>query len=728
MTLPLAQLILSSTLLVPLAASATPKYQLTTFGKDGTTATAINNRGDIIGTFSYNQGMNIESFLIKDGNIQRSALGTVEGLNDHGDIVGSSGWWDDPYRPASIYKNGRTINIPSIDRETEPTERVYGAAKAINNSGAAVGYIYTTNDLSPNWGIKRAFLYENGTSKAIGIDPNQESYATDINNHGLAVGYGWNGKTSTAAFIYDGISTREIGSFGGTESMAYSINDYGAVAGYGTTKSGSRHAFIYENGILTDLGTFGQTSSVAKKINNRGQVLITAYSDNNTASYYLYERGVIHNLSDLIAPDPEWRIAAITDINDTGQILGTACDTDRACVGLLLNPLAPVPEPATWGMLLGGGALLALIRRGDRRRKLLPVLAASMLALPMAADAAPKFKATALGLSFDATTFAINDMGVIAGSTGRPWDYKAVVWSDGKVQNIGTVGGFSAQAMALNNKGTIVGQSMIWDGTLRAFQRKDGMMTALPTLRGVSTAYAINEKDVIVGESGIDRLDEGTRHAVIWSNGTIKDLGTLGGTQSTARSINEAGSVVGYSSLKDGTHHAFIYDNGTMRDLGVLAVGGSSFAWDINDSGQIIGESYDANGRLTAFTYRNGQMQALSPFGSAQSRARAINNQGNIVGSYFTKQGGWNSFVTLGGTAYDLNTLLDPIPGFTLNGIEDINDQNQIVAYGCSSSGWGQCNVFRLDLLPAVPEPASWGLMLWGLAFLGIAVRRHKLG
>src|SRR5215207_10175943 len=61
-------------------------------------------------------------------------------------------------------------------------------------------------------------------------------------------------------------------------------------------------------------------------------------------------------------------------------------------------------------------------------------------------------------------------------------------------------------------------------------------------------------------------------HAFLYdSTNGMKDLGTLGGTNSYAYGINDSGQVVGYSDTANSGPHAFLYDstNG-MKDLGTL--------------------------------------------------------------------------------------------------------------------------------------------------------------
>jgi probable HAF family extracellular repeat protein len=60
-------------------------------------------------------------------------------------------------------------------------------------------------------------------------------------------------------------------------------------------------------------------------------------------------------------------------------------------------------------------------------------------------------------------------------------------------------------------------------------------------------------------------------HAVVWSpGGIIQDLGTLGGTSSTASGVNDRGEVVGESAIASGELRGFRWSGGTMTQLDPL--------------------------------------------------------------------------------------------------------------------------------------------------------------
>ncbi len=61
-------------------------------------------------------------------------------------------------------------------------------------------------------------------------------------------------------------------------------------------------------------------------------------------------------------------------------------------------------------------------------------------------------------------------------------------------------------------------------------------------------------------------------HAFRYSNGTMLDLGTLGGTESSGNGINDSGTVVGAAEIAGSNEaRAFVYDDATgLVDLNSL--------------------------------------------------------------------------------------------------------------------------------------------------------------
>jgi probable HAF family extracellular repeat protein len=119
----------------------------------------------------------------------------------------------------------------------------------------------------------------------------------------------------------------------------------------------------------------------------------------------------------------------------------------------------------------------------------------------------------------------------------------------------------------------------------------------------------------------------------------MHDLGTLGGPSSNGYAINARGQITGSSDIDIAgiaSTHAFLYSDGTMQDLGVLGGGLISVGLGINASGQVAGWSYNSGYLMLAFLYSDGTMQDLGTLGGAQSEGYGINASGQVTGSAAT--------------------------------------------------------------------------------------------
>lgn len=211
--------------------------------------------------------------------------------------------------------------------------------------------------------------------------------------------------------------------------------------------------------------------------------------------------------------------------------------------------------------------------------------------------------------------YSINDDSVGAGSVTSDNVTQAVTFAGTKVNLIGSLGGERANsvATAINASGQVAGTSALADPVIhRAFRYSDGVMQDLGTLGGRSSeAHAMNARGDVAGHADIN--GSGSHHAFLHRDCAMIDLGTLGGTFSSANAINDSGTVVGHAYLPTDSHaHAFSYANGRMSDLGSLG-GANSYAMGINSHGTIVGSSEMAgDGPTHAFIFSNGSMLDLN--------------------------------------------------------------------------------------------------------------------
>ena len=354
----------------------------------------------------------------------------------------------------------------------------------------------------------------------------------------------------------------DLGTLGGagTNSTATDVNALGWVAGSSNrTPGGPQHAFLwYGFGPLHDLGTldgpacptcnsgvdgpnllgWAAVGSETAKLDPHGEDFC-AYGTHHQCLAAVWKNGRLNALPNL----PGGNNANAFELNDLGEVVGFAENgvADATCA-----PGTPFQafrfEAVVWD---SGGHIRQLA--------------------PLAGDT--------VGFAF-----GVNDFGQVVGGSGlcsntslppaNPAAAHAVLWqSDGTPVNLGSLGGESALASAVNNLGVVVGgAASSVDGTLHAFRwtRQAGMqdygafpgaiVTVPPCCR------TINDLGQIVGFA----IDGNTfeSRALVWQGRTPVDMNTLIPANSpwyltAADSIDDFGQVVGVGMIH-GEMHAFL--------------------------------------------------------------------------------------------------------------------------------------------------------------------------
>jgi probable HAF family extracellular repeat protein len=166
-------------------------------------------------------------------------------------------------------------------------------------------------------------------------------------------------------------------------------------------------------------------------------------------------------------------------------------------------------------------------------------------------------------------------------------------------------------------------------------------------MKSTSLAIALGMLGLLVLPAGLAAQESSQpRYRVI-------ELGTLGGTYSQSFYVSRNGVASGQASLANGNWHAALWQGTVKRDLGTLGGLNSSAFGSPNAFGQVAGDSEtshsDPNGEdycgfyasgaplsgatCRGFLWQDGWMIPLSTLGGHNGAASAINNQGEVAGN-----------------------------------------------------------------------------------------------
>lgn len=385
------------------------------------------------------------------------------------------------------------------------------------------------------------------------------------------------------------------------------------------------HAFKAREDEVTDLGalpTASQHCSIADSINDNGDVAgISEIADaidpifqNEQLRAVLFTDGRVINLGTL-----DGGVESLAfGINNRDQIVGTAVNTTPDPFSLIYFGLG--------GFTNGTQARAVLYER--RFGSNVSIRDLGTLGGP------------------DAQGAFVNERGQVAGNSYTNYTPNATthmpplepfLWTDGKMRDVGNLGGDYGFPNALNDRGEVTGDTSVaadpaacftgtpnchvflWNGA-----RVLDLTTASPVGKPISAA-AINDAGDVVGFAAFPRAP---MDAFLWRNGALTDLGHLNDCGSFSAAINSRDQVVGgtFTCAAGVTPKAFLWEHGTMFDLNALIPPNSNLqlleADAINDKGVIVGQGVPQGVSSSDFT-RMGRVFLLIPVGKEDSLAAA---------------------------------------------------------------------------------------------------------
>lgn len=314
---------------------------------------------------------------------------------------------------------------------------------------------------------------------------------------------------------------------------------------------------------------------------------------------------------DLGLLDPNWTWSVATSIAD-GQVVGYGSVSPAGIDSLpflwdgAMHPVLPI------GLSLGpdGGQAMGVNGKGE--------VVGTYFSPPNNSFGIHAF--ATLGGTFtiigsasqqSAVATAINASGLVVGSTWTSLfgdNPHAFAWQAGTgMRDLGTLGSCpDSRAAGVNAVGQAVGDAC--SCTVCGFRKgravlfEGGQVTDLGTLGGPSAlASAVNDAGQVVGAADTAELAE---HGFVWERGRMTDVGVLpGGSWSLLSAINAAGVAVGIADDASGEGRAVVYRDGVLTDLNTLLDNGD---WKLRDAvgvdecGRIAANSRTQNGSVRA--------------------------------------------------------------------------------------------------------------------------------
>ena len=288
----------------------------------------------------------------------------------------------------------------------------------------------------------------------------------------------------------------------------------------------------------------------------------------------------------------------------------------------------------------------------------------------------------------------------------------AVIWTpDGKAHDLVGRSNTESHAVWVNDLGEVSG----WLASTTpdpcsfgsSFAQTEGFIWQFGTLRRLGTlggtdTYGefINDLGQVSGHSQTSDISDPTSGCppfdpFIWQDGIMKDInpGNFGGTQGGTNFLNNRGDAVGFGTTPgEAGFHPFLWRHDKITDLNSIGTlgGSSNSAFNVNEFGHVIGINSTADeSAIHAVLWRDQTFTDLSTLsGDDCSEAFRINNDDQIVGiSFSCETGATHAVIWENGEMVDLDTLIPSNAPVELTSANWISDDGVIAAQGILLAG-----------------------------------------
>jgi probable HAF family extracellular repeat protein len=221
-----------------------------------------------------------------------------------------------------------------------------------------------------------------------------------------------------------------------------------------------------------------------------------------------------------------------------------------------------------------------------------------------------------------------------------------------------------------------------------------------PNATAGTGAFGVNNSGQVVGTYYTNT----DAYGYVYNGSTYTDISLPSqATDLQAFGINNNGLIVGVSDNAQGAH-AFIYNGSSYTAIDdPNQINYNTLPTAINDSGDVVGTYIGSGPTYHVFTYNGSSFTDLNPPGSpAQFSANGINNSGAIAGFYGTANGGlFEGFVENAG-AYSFFS----VPGALVTLALGLNNNGDVVgSYDVTDNSPGQGFLYDGSTFTTMDDP-----------------------